>query len=76
MSEILDSVKDDALEAAENLAEKLISKHYDSVMAEVLEEVKELIPGDKYDFLADLLIDKMAPLGKAKLLALAEKIKE
>lgn len=74
MSETLNEVKSDVLEAAEGLAVKLIEKHFDASFEKVATKLKEAIPGQVDDMVIDMLKGKFQPELKADLLALASEI--
>ena len=69
-------LKLEVLKGAENMAKGIVDRVFDPAVAEAVEKLKEVIPGDKYDFLAEVVAAQVAPVLKAQLLAQIEKISQ
>lgn len=70
----LEELKKDVLNAVEALVKKQLELKFDEAMNKALEKAKEAIPGEKYDFLVDIVGSKLVPVAKEELLKLADKI--
>jgi len=61
---------------AELALEAFVEKAYQPCVDDVVAKIKELIPGEAYDGVADLLAGSLGPVIKSALLAQIEKISD
>lgn len=67
-------MKDDVLAGAEKALEAFVEQSYEAIAEELVLKIKELVPGDKFDGIVDLIAVPMKPAIKELLLAQIEKI--
>lgn len=70
----LSGLEVEALAALKELLVKEINDHFDEAVKLASDKLKDLIPGDQFDFLVDIMDTKLAPLLKEEVLVLVNKI--
>ena len=69
-------LKEEAKAAAEVSLELFVEKAYEPAAEELLKKIKDLIPGEAYDGIVDLIAAPMKPILKKALLDQIEKISD
>ena len=63
-----------SLSAVEDVVKKLVAEHYAGLEQKLVDELKDLIPGEKYDAVVDVIRANFAAKGKEALDGLVDKI--
>lgn len=67
-------LKKTLLNAVEDVVKKVVADHYATLEQKIVDELKDLIPGDKYDAVVDVIRANFAAKAKEALDALVDKI--
>ena len=67
-------LKKTLLNAVEDVVKKIVAEHYADLEQKVVDALKDLVPGDKYDAVVDVIRAQFAAKAKEALDALVDKI--